>query len=442
MAETEAEATREEGLQVDFYARSMYPSAEFLHLLLHAQAHDETLAHFLHGFGTCHPATLENMLHRLLNNAVHDQERLHCIISIQHLQTEGPPSIPLFYAPHCVSTLMQDIGHMRQGWRLNMSACKVGATFNPWSPLELGVNDGEEFSHLHRTIISCYVRDTTLSANLYQPACLGNLGLVSATLNNHNPSDALLGVRLSYAQVHEAIILSGFKLRNRHTLMSKDWLRFEWLNLDFIFHSTMTSIIRLGSWAEESQPYQECLDTTRNSLLSLITLLDIFSEAGGANGYLSILARTIPLFALRPLYFCFRHLVETSDAVDLKILQDIAKALKLPAQLHCLIREIEQLCHSFIKLYIDFKEAPHAIKPSRPPVRVLPPAEPTRYDRRWTSESQPLDEPAGAQVDLDLALLDGIGTPQGNMDWLNFYQEPDWELWVSQDLSTELSCSL
>jgi hypothetical protein len=111
--------------------------------------------------------------------------------------------------------------------------------------------------------------------------------------------------------------------------------------------------------------------------------------------------RTIPLFALRPLYFCFRHLVETSDAVDLKILQDIAKALKLPAQSHCLIREIEQLCHSFIKLYIDFKEAPHAIKPSRPPVRVLPPAEPTRYDRRWTSESQPLDEPAGAQVDLE-----------------------------------------
>jgi hypothetical protein len=75
--------------------------------------------------------------------------------------------------------------------------------------------------------------------------------------------------------------------------MSKDWLRFEWLNLDFIFHSTMTSIIRLGSWAEESQPYQECLDTTRNSLLSLITLLDIFSEAGGANGYLSILARCV-----------------------------------------------------------------------------------------------------------------------------------------------------
>jgi hypothetical protein len=72
--------------------------------------------------------------------------------------------------------------------------------------LELAVNDGEEFSHLHRTIISCYVRDTTLSANLYQPACLGNLGLVSATLNNHNPSDALLGVRLSYAKVHEAII--------------------------------------------------------------------------------------------------------------------------------------------------------------------------------------------------------------------------------------------
>jgi hypothetical protein len=34
---------------------------------------------------------------------------------------------------------------------------------------------------------------------------LEDLSLVISALNNNNPSDALLGVRLSYAQVHEAI---------------------------------------------------------------------------------------------------------------------------------------------------------------------------------------------------------------------------------------------
>jgi hypothetical protein len=120
---------------------------------------------------------------------------------------------------------MQDLGQMRMCWKLNTVACRVGAALKTQSPLQLGVDYREGRCYLRTVLIRCYILDTALSANLYQPACLEDLDIDPSVLDTNTTSDALLGVMLSYAQVHEVIIHETRKCANPAQLRQMDTVR-------------------------------------------------------------------------------------------------------------------------------------------------------------------------------------------------------------------------
>lgn len=101
---------------------------------------------------------------------------------------------------------MQDTGNMRQCWRMNTLACEVASSLRGCSPADMGIESKESILCLHLAYIRCYIFDTVLSANMYQPACLKELGFDEGLLDSSLPGHAVLITLLAFARVSETII--------------------------------------------------------------------------------------------------------------------------------------------------------------------------------------------------------------------------------------------
>ncbi|KAF4902688.1 hypothetical protein CGCF415_v009311 [Colletotrichum fructicola] len=83
-------AMREPGLhtsldqRVNNYDPSMYPSAEFLHMLLKEWSHNDSVKYFMETFGCLSPATVETYALDLIDCIVHDQRRAQFIICVNY----------------------------------------------------------------------------------------------------------------------------------------------------------------------------------------------------------------------------------------------------------------------------------------------------------------------------------------------------------------------
>lgn len=145
------------------------------------------------------------------------------------------------------------------------------------------------------------------------------------------------------------------------------------MNVDFIYSSMMTSLIRLTARTNDARSDYECLRHARNALSSLNLLLRLvaqpcsFREMSMSSlawyarirkpqraGALADFARLVPLFPLRPMYIVFSNIVATSDPLDLKLLQDTATGLHPLAQTHASMKAVHELCSSLIDLCTAF----------------------------------------------------------------------------------------
>ncbi|KAF4938591.1 hypothetical protein CGCF245_v004390 [Colletotrichum fructicola] len=420
-------AMREPGLhtsldqRVNNYDPSMYPSAEFLHMLLKEWSHNDSVKYFMETFGCLSPATVETYALDLIDCIVHDQRRAQFIIcvnyaayafisclespttvrmqkqlarskqrfrdnvvaALQYLDTTPRPDIPLLNALLSAAMLMQDTGNMRHCWKLNTLACKVAVLLKDCAVIDLDIDDDDSLSELQISYIKCFIFDTSLSANMYQPACLASLDINEGLLTKRNAGHAMLKTLLSISFVSRSIILETRKcagpnraagridtscvgrLRDKMRLIRDqikfssrpdEFLIFEWQTMECIYYSLMTTINRLSSTANDDASNKECLEVSRRCLLTLKGLLDTISRVKQPDRFLSSLAWVAPLFPLRPIYFVFRNVIESLDALDLKILQDLAKGLDGPAKSHHSILEVQRLCTSLVNLYTEFSE--------------------------------------------------------------------------------------
>ena len=80
------------------------------------------------------------------------------------------------------------------------------------------------------------------------------------------------------------------------------------------------------------------------------------NEVGRMHHLIRVTNRVIPLFPLRPLYFVFTNIVATSDDLDLKTLQDIAKGLSKRIDTSHSVFQIHRLCVSLIDLYTRYAD--------------------------------------------------------------------------------------
>lgn len=175
--------------------------------------------------------------------------------------------------------------------------------------------------------------------------------------------------------------------------------------------------------------------------------------------------RVVPLFPLRPLYFVFTNIIETSDTMDLKILQDIAKGLEGPCKSLHSILEIRQLCTSLLSLYADFAEQ-SMCSPTTQDTLQLEDSHPVYYNSRVGTSMQdsqiraPFPSGAlpagyhmsnntpkgyhrqlnGPSVDLsaipnnDIVQMGGC-VPSMPIDRAFFDQQVDWELFFTHSVT-------
>ncbi|EXJ66479.1 uncharacterized protein A1O5_10631 [Cladophialophora psammophila CBS 110553] len=405
----------------NFYESSMCPTAEFMHLVLSGYSQNSAIEYYLDLNRNASKEGLEKMVCALIDCSVHGQERLCYLIlvnyvaysfitalnldntsdpmkqhlrlskaryrqnitrALKHLDIQIRPDPLLLQALISGAMLMQDVGDMRRGWQLNTVACRVYAAVSRSSDGVLG-HDPE----LPLVMIKCFIFDKALSANMYQPACLPSVELDSSILNpSQKPSHAILFILLEYAKVQEIIIfetriardeklirpenllqaqnrmreirLEAQQRRSRMVSFGDDYLESEFLGVEFVFHSTMTSLTKLSTRSDDDvHTYNECLQHARNALSTLKRLLQLTLRQSSCQGlYINSLSWIVPLFTLRPLYHLFSNLVATSNALDLKLIQDVGKDLAaLPKELGP-IQAVGQLCISFDKLYTEFSE--------------------------------------------------------------------------------------
>ncbi|KEF63716.1 uncharacterized protein A1O9_01694 [Exophiala aquamarina CBS 119918] len=315
--------------------------------------------------------------------------------ALDEMDLKAAPDIPMLQALLSGAMLSQDTGNMRRCWRLNTNACRICASLGGRALSELNTSGSfEEAMNTRLVFLKCYIFDKSLSANMYQPSCSAHMRLDSSKLDLSQPSHAMLFILLELSRVQEIIVretsaikspsqparlgmenlTSNEELRacqgRMHRIFAKTqefrakppsnqdgYLKFEWMNVDFIYASMMTTLIRLTARIDDTRSNHECLRHARNSLSSLNVLLQIVSQPSSFRGMaLSSLAWLVPLYPLRPLYCVFGNIVATSDSLDLKLLRDTANGLESLAQTHASMGAIHKLCSSLIDLCAPFVE--------------------------------------------------------------------------------------
>ncbi|KAK6371599.1 hypothetical protein LTS17_008850 [Exophiala oligosperma] len=337
-------------------------------------------------------------------------KRRYCanaMAALDAMDLTSSPDIPMLQALLSGAMLSQDIGNMRRCWRLNTNACRICSSLGGRTLSELNtIASPEEAMNTRLVFLKCYIFDKSLSANMYQPSCLVDMRLDTSRLDVTTPSHAMLFILLELSKVQEVMVrettamlassrqagtsmenLPGHeKLRACQGRMNQifaqtqefrakppssqdEFLNFEWMNIDFIYSSMMTSLTRLTSRADDARSDYECLRHARNSLSSLNLLLRLVSQPCSFREMsMSSLAWLVPLYPLRPIYSVFSNIVATSDPLDLKLLQDTANGLDSLAQNHASMKAVHKLCSSLIELCATFfknTEASQTIHPSQ-----------------------------------------------------------------------------
>ncbi|PTU19532.1 hypothetical protein P175DRAFT_0533972 [Aspergillus ochraceoroseus IBT 24754] len=410
---------------MNFYDSSMYPSPEFLYLMLSYSTNSDSSRYFLDMNVNGSLLGFEKMAQALLEGTVHGRERVHYIVcvnctaymflaaidsneqnslrkelskiarrkfreninaAVHHLDTYPRQDPLLMQALLSAAMVMQDTGYMRRCWELNSAACRVGALLTgSWIAERAKTAPADEIFEIRLNLMKCYVFDRALASNANQPASLVEVDIDTSVLDTSKQSHAMMSIMVEIGKAHDVIIRETRALgatgnidqvdtatiraqgervmdiiqrakefRSQAPASESRFLISEWAGIDFVCSSTLTSIGRLSA-IEDRSGHQSCLNHARDSLSALKTMLEIATPPTPyRTKCISSIAWLVPLFTLRPLFLLFRSLVATSDALDLRLIQDIAQGLRPFSETHHSILTVERLCQSLISQYSNF----------------------------------------------------------------------------------------
>ncbi|KAJ5361869.1 hypothetical protein N7541_002713 [Penicillium brevicompactum] len=312
--------------------------------------------------------------------------------ALQHLDTQPRQDPLLFQALLSAAMAMQDAGYMRRCWRLNWAACGVGALLDEaW--FRQSTLPAEELVQIRIALMKCYIHDRALSIDFSQPSSLMDLPLDTKLLDLEKPCDAMLLTMVDIAkvtdalfrearaystagngQINKAMVQDQVKLlqeimarsdefRNRPPSSTDPYLISEWASIDFVYFSMMASLVRLSagdSRSTDQEGFRYDQEGVRYARKALSSLLQLLKCATVSSSYrmkaLASVCWVVPLFTLRPVFVLFRSMVIFSDALDLKLMQDVSERLDLLASSRHCLAALHQLCKSLVDMYAKFAE--------------------------------------------------------------------------------------
>ncbi|CAG7959655.1 unnamed protein product [Penicillium salamii] len=305
---------------------------------------------------------------------------------LNQIPLAAAPSLLLLQSLLSAVRLMQYLGNTSRCWMLTALASKVIVSLNYHNITNVHPGSDIEES-IHSCVYICYYFDKTLSLLLLRPPSLPDLKVAPTKLIHIDPDlptspikrgiveyselkDVLLNILLDTKNLEDtekANMLSDLVARAHiiHSNMQKvrqrqekelpqswNYLRREWLSMDFNYYSVLTTIIQTRSSVLKSRLVcEDCLYTAREALTTLHALQTAFSsQLNSVNSYPYFLTWTMLLFPLAPFFVLFCNVIATSNERDFKMIKNITEDLRQFAEANASIGKLYKLFSRFLEL--------------------------------------------------------------------------------------------
>ncbi|CAL5866069.1 uncharacterized protein PFLUO_LOCUS276 [Penicillium psychrofluorescens] len=255
------------------------------------------------------------------------------------------------------------------------------------------------------------------------------VGIVEYSQLKHTLLNVLLDIKVM-RDVEKANILSNlverahsihsnlqmFRRRQELEFPGESWnfLRREWLSMDFNYYSVLTTIIRVRSSVLKSRLIcEDCLYAARESLTTLRALQETFSgHITSVDSYPYFLTWTMLLFPLAPFFVLFCNVVATSDQRDFNMIKNITDDLHQFVGANPSIDKLYRLFSKFLDLCAPLIQ----MKPGQPrPQRPAP-----AVSAAVTLDNTRTD---GVQMEREADFLGPAATTSTNQAWT----PPGWD---------------
>ncbi|PCD26098.1 hypothetical protein AU210_012530 [Fusarium oxysporum f. sp. radicis-cucumerinum] len=431
------------------HATSVCPPLDFFDFMIKVAYRSPVTAAFFELHSCSLPDQLRDMAKQLFENTVDGEAKLHYMICVNyfaylslittmfgHKDEAAPaymeasakkycdivmaclrvmdmhirPDPMLLQALLTGAMLMQQLGCVRRCWEFKSIACRVCAVLSS----RAGVSSPSR-TNCHLNFLKCRVFNVSLTAINNQPASPVEFDAESSLLDSN--------------------------LRKEASPNNDEFLVLNWMFLEHIFHSMMTSITKLSGAYEDLEAYVECLVHARRTLSSLKIIIDRAAKPSpDALKCTLALSWILPLYSLRPLYCIFSNVILKSDTLDLKLMQDVAASLRSLASKECFASSVSKLFDSFLGLYdhfaskVIYAEEDFYSQTVEAQTRMGIPAEPMKTRQPSVAGQQTEQDGENGQAAGTRGEVDGSTLRTNNMDMLTF----DPQLF-DQDAALELS---
>ncbi|KAL0766918.1 hypothetical protein CaCOL14_010489 [Colletotrichum acutatum] len=384
-------------------------------------------------------------------------------------------------------------GKLEMCWQLSASASRVCMALGGPRRISSQTMAAHELRETRYTLSICYMFDRALALSMNRCLSLPEFDMNPAELvptDAKKPYTSLIQVFLQLAEVQSDIVhhtkIKNMKAREDvetvQTLQGKMWkiketirecqkqplhieekyLQAEWMGVDFVYHSVMTSVVKIHPYLmDDTGLHQQLLGYARTSLSSLSEMLSIakslvdfhlFRVSVSWQVHLlrssflqkdvmvnSWLPRLILLYPVYPFFVIFTHTVNTSSLQDYSLITQVTTSLQEFAGHNPALMGVQKLFEEFVKLckpIFEVNRSIDAIPPALPETGNLPPQKTTPHTHH-NRVSQGLSSPSEI-VSFTSLVQDALSVPVAGEHAVSGITFPDLSTLEENELLAEL----
>lgn len=222
------------------------------------------------------------------------------LFCLQHLDLSVKSEVVFLQALSFATHLMRELGHHQKCWELNGVAGEVCSRLAESQSMASAVPP-DAMLQIHLIFMRCYVYDRALALSEQVTPSRPRFQIQmdrTALLSSSSETDTVINIMFDLASAQETLLadMDGSQLptlssRRRidcmHEIRDKmnscmarqlsaqdPYWSFAWLSLDLLYYSTMAMVIRSISRGEDTIAYLSCLESVREALDALISMLE------------------------------------------------------------------------------------------------------------------------------------------------------------------------
>ncbi|KAK1675372.1 hypothetical protein BDP55DRAFT_715536 [Colletotrichum godetiae] len=287
------------------------------------------------------------------------------------------PSLPLLQALLSGAMFMLLSGKLEMCWQLSASASRICMALGGPRRISSQTMASHELRETRYTLSICYIFDRALALSMNRCLSLPEFDINPTELvptDAEKPYTSLIQVFLQLAEVQSNVVqhaktknvmenvetvqkLQGKMWKIKETcqkqpLHTKEkYLQAEWMGVDFVYHSVMTSIVKLHPYLlDDAGLHQQLLGYARTSLSSLSEMLGLAKTLVDFHLFRVSVSWLILLYPIYPFFVIFTHTVNTTSLQDYRLITQVTTSLCEFAGHNPALMGVQKLFEEFVKL--------------------------------------------------------------------------------------------